>query len=117
MPALLQHVRQFVRQHDLMRPGTRVVCAVSGGSDSVALAHLLATLDAAGEATFAGCAHLNHQLRATADRDEQFCRELADRLNRPILVAREDVAARARRQEQSLESAAHEVRYEFYARA
>jgi tRNA(Ile)-lysidine synthase len=114
---LLFRVRRFVRQHDLMRPGARVVCALSGGSDSVALAHILAELDAAGESTFAGCAHMNHQLRSTAPRDEQFSRDVADRLGRPIFVEREDVAARARRQKQSLENAAHAARYEFYARA
>ena len=114
---LLQRVRRFVRQHDLIRPGTRVVCALSGGSDSVALAHILAELDAANEAKLVGFVHLNHQLRATADRDEQFCRELAEQLHRPLTVDREDVAARARTDRQSIEVAARSARYAAFARA
>ena len=117
MPVLLQRVRRFVRDHDLMRPDTRVVCAVSGGSDSVALAAILDELQRAGEVCFVGLAHLNHQLRPAAGRDEQCCRDLADRLQRPILVERADVGARAARDGRSLETAAHDARYELYARA
>jgi tRNA(Ile)-lysidine synthase len=113
---VLSKVRRFVREHDLIRPGARVVCAVSGGSDSVALAHILAEFVAAGDATLVGLAHLNHQLRAAADRDESFCRQLADRLATPIVVERDDVRSRADRDGRSLEDAAHAARYEFFAR-
>ena len=67
---LLQRVRQFVRQHALFRAETRVVVALSGGSDSVALALILRELDASGEVRLAGAAHFNHQLRDEAQRDE-----------------------------------------------
>ena len=115
--SVISKVRRFIRQHDLMRSHTRVVCAVSGGSDSVALAALLEELHGAGAATFAGLVHLNHQLRSTAERDEQACRDLADRLQRPILVERADVSGRARRERQSVEAAAHDERYALFARA
>ena len=100
-----------------MRSGTRVVCALSGGSDSAALACILGELHEAGELQFVGIAHLNHQLRASADRDERFCRELADRLARPVRVERADIRARAAAQRRSLEVAAHDERYEMFARA
>src|SRR5581483_925670 len=117
MPAILSRVRRFIRQHDLMQSATRVVCALSGGSDSVALAYVLDALHDAGELQWVGVTHLNHQLRATSDRDEAFCRALADGLRRPILVAREDVAARAARDARSIETAAHDARYALFARA
>ena len=75
---LLARIRRFVREHDLMRSDTRVVVALSGGADSVALAHLVRELDAAGEVRAAGAAHFNHQLRATAERDERFSVGLAE---------------------------------------
>ena len=114
---LLDRVRQFIRDHDLIRAETRVVGALSGGSDSVALAALLRALDAHGELQFAGVAHFNHQLRPTADRDEHLAVSMAAALDVPILVDREDVAARARADHQSIEDAAHRARYAFFERA
>ena len=61
--ALIARVRRFVAQHQLAERGTRVVVALSGGSDSVALAHIVRELDAAGELQAAGLVHFNHQLR------------------------------------------------------
>ena len=77
---LIDVVRRSIREHALAPSGTRVVVAVSGGSDSVALAHLLRELADAGELHVAGVAHFNHQLRETADRDERFVREAAETL-------------------------------------
>ena len=114
---LLARVRQFVRHHDLARPATRVVVALSGGSDSVALAHLLRELAGAGELQVVGVAHFNHQLRPSADADERFTRAAADSLGWPIFCDREDVAARARRERRSIENAAHAARHAFFERA
>ncbi|HZP47631.1 MAG TPA: tRNA lysidine(34) synthetase TilS [Vicinamibacterales bacterium] len=114
---LLARVRRFIRQHDLLRPEARVVCALSGGSDSVALARILDALHRSGELRFVGLAHLNHQLRPTADRDEQVSREIAARLALPIVVAREDVAARAASERCSIEVAAHDARCALFAHA
>jgi tRNA(Ile)-lysidine synthase len=117
MPAILHRVRRFIRQHDLMRSDTRVVSALSGGSDSVALARLLAALHDRGELDFVGLVHINHQLRPAADRDEEFCRALAAQLGRPMVVHRADVAVRAARDAQSIEAAAHDARYAAYDQA
>ena len=111
---LLSRVLQFVRQHDLMRAETRVVAAVSGGSDSVALAHLLCALADAGELCLAGVVHFNHQLRPSAGDDEAFASRVAASLDRPFLAGRDDVRARAARHRQSIEVAARAARYEFF---
>ncbi|MBI4486480.1 MAG: tRNA lysidine(34) synthetase TilS, partial [Acidobacteria bacterium] len=114
---LLSRVRQFVRQHALADASTRVVVALSGGSDSVALAHVLRELTGAGELQVVGVAHFNHQLRPSADTDERFTRAAAESLGWPIFCDREDVAARARRERRSIEHAAHAARHAFFERA
>ena len=75
--ALAARVLDTIRRHALLRRGERVLVALSGGSDSVALLLLLRELASAGELTVAGVAHLNHGLRDAANEDEQFCRALA----------------------------------------
>jgi tRNA(Ile)-lysidine synthase len=114
---LLQRVRQFVRQNALFQADTRVVAALSGGSDSVALAILLHELDASGDVRFVGAAHLNHQLRREAERDELFSASVARSLSVPFVAEREDVMARARRGKTSIEDAARAARYDFFERA
>jgi tRNA(Ile)-lysidine synthase len=117
MTSLASRVLAAIRRHDLIAPGQAVVAAVSGGADSVALTHLLVELSRAGAFDLAGLAHLNHQLRGTAsDRDEAFCRRLADGCGVPFDVERVDVAAAARRG-RSIEEAAREARYAFLERA
>jgi len=117
MNAVLDRVRQFVGQHDLIGPDTRVLAAVSGGSDSIALVHILRDLAAAGELCLVGLAHFNHQLRSAADADEQFAAGVAASLGLPLAVDREDVAARAKRERRSVEDAARAARHEFFERA
>jgi tRNA(Ile)-lysidine synthase len=117
MPQLLDRVRRTIRRYGLAAPGTRVLAALSGGSDSVALASLLAELDAAGDLRLVVLAHFNHQLRASADRDERFCREMAATLGRPLAAGRADVRELAAREHRSIEDAARTARHAFFEQA
>lgn len=113
---VLDRARLTIREHHLATPDARIVAALSGGSDSVALCLVLKALHEAGELRLIAAAHFNHQLRPGADADEAFCREFADSLGLPFVADREDVAARARRQRQSIEVSARAARYAFFER-
>jgi tRNA(Ile)-lysidine synthase len=114
---VLDRVRQTIRRHDLARRESRVIVALSGGSDSMALAHLLLELERAGELSVRGVAHLNHQLRPEADADERFCAEAARAVGRTLFVDRVDVKRLAVDEHRSIEDAARVARYTFLARA
>lgn len=114
---LHQHVRKTIERHALCPAGSRVIIGLSGGSDSVALLFLLRDLADNGGFTIAGLAHVNHQLRTTAHRDEAFCRQLAGRLNLRIVVKNEDVKGYARGRNLSVEDAARRIRYDFMEQA
>lgn len=115
---LSARVLQTLRRRSLMAPGGRVVAALSGGPDSVALVHLLRELDADGHLTLAGLAHFNHQLRGSdSDADEAFSRAMAADLGLPFDCESADVRAAARDHGRSLEDTARLLRYAFLAAA
>jgi len=92
---------------------SKLVVAVSGGSDSVALLWALWRARVAGlHRLDLVVAHINHQLRGLeSEVDEQFVRSLAQGWDLPIIVDRIDTAAYAREHRLSIETAAREVRY------
>jgi tRNA(Ile)-lysidine synthase len=114
---LLQRIRRYAGEHHLFGSSTRVLAAVSGGPDSVALLHLLVEFHARGELVLVGVCHFNHQLRTSARGDQRFTTELSRTLGLACLSEEADVAARARAAGQSIERAAHDSRHEFFERA
>lgn len=93
-----------------------MLVGLSGGSDSVALTHLLMELADHGEFAVVGLAHLNHQLRSSADRDEAFCRQFAEGRGLAIAVEAVDAGGYARSHGLSVEDAARRLRYAFFDR-
>ena len=113
-----QRTLETLRRHALLHDGDRVLVALSGGADSVALLFVLRELEADGVLAIAGVAHLNHQLRgAASDADEAFAEALAVRLGLPFVSERIDVGAIARDGKRSIEDAARSARYAFLERA
>jgi tRNA(Ile)-lysidine synthase len=118
MERLLERVRHYAARHSLWTEGTRVIAAVSGGSDSVALAFLLRDLAARDELVFAGLAHLNHHVRgADADADAAFCRALAGRLGVAAVIGDADVPGDAKTHQVSIEVAGRHARQRFFQEA
>jgi tRNA(Ile)-lysidine synthase len=88
----------------------RLLLAISGGLDSVVLAHLveLSGFDF-------GIAHVNFQLRGSeSDRDEQFVFQLAKRYNKPFLLKKFETEAIAQKEKQSIQLAARNLRYTWF---
>lgn len=117
--ALLDQVIEFFGRHGLEHtPG---LIAVSGGPDSVALAHVAATAHWQVRIALTGLAHLNHQLRGnSSDADEEFVRGLPAQWQMPgltCLAGRVDVARRANETGDNLENAARQARYAWLAEA
>ena len=99
-----------LRRYDMVKPGDTVVCAVSGGADSMALLWAMCLLKEKLEIRIEA-AHFNHGLRgAESDRDEAFVREFCDRYDIPLHVG----SAQVRPGKKGLEAAAREARYAYF---
>ena len=100
-----------LRKYDMVRPGDKLFCAVSGGADSMALLWGLYLLRQKLGITL--CAvHFNHHLRREeSDRDEQFVRSFCDRFDIPLTVGDGHITPGKK----GLEAAAREARYAFFA--
>jgi tRNA(Ile)-lysidine synthase len=111
---ILRTVRAAIERHGMFAEGDRVLVAVSGGADSVALVHLLHAL--AGEyAIKLAVAHLNHSLRGSeSDRDAEFVAALTRGFDLPFFLEKKDVPALQRHWRLSPEEAARRARYEFF---
>ena len=99
----------FAKGYDMLQPGDKVVCALSGGADSVAMTFALYLLkDTLGITQEA--AHYNHRLRGEeADRDEAFVKDFCSRYDIPLHLG----AGAVESGEKGLEAAAREARYAF----
>ena len=103
------------RWHMLPPEGGVLLCAVSGGRDSVCLLHYLASIAPKHGFTVAA-AHLNHQMRPEAQRDEDFVRELCRTLNVPFYTEAAPVYEMAERWCLGVEETGRRLRYDFFLR-
>ncbi len=116
--AFVRRVGEFADSASLIPPQTCVLVGVSGGADSVALLTILHELAASdGRDWRLAVAHLNHGLRDNAAADEQFVRELAEKLALPCYVEHRDIAGEAKSSGKTIEEAGRDARLDFFARA
>ena len=95
-------------------PSARYLIGVSGGCDSVALLHWLTNL---GYKKLIVC-HLNHQLRGrSSDADARFVEKLAKKYQVDFELGAANVPVLAKKKKMSIETAAREARYSFFAKA
>ena len=91
--SLTERVAGVIEQRDMATVDTPVLLMVSGGSDSTALAYVVADLVAARRLGAVAMLHVNHKLRGGAsDGDARFVSELANSLGFPLFMCDIDVA-------------------------
>lgn len=101
----------FDKRHGLLPRGARVLAGVSGGPDSVALAHWLSVL-ARRRGLDVALLHVHHGLRGReADADARFVVALGKKLGLPTTVVKVDVKKLAEKRGQGLEDAGRAARY------
>ncbi len=106
---MLNKLTGFIRKYKMVQPGDTVICAVSGGADSVALLFGLYLLKEKLEIRLEA-AHFNHHLRGEEScRDAAFVREFCDRYDIPLHTGEAEVKAGKK----GLEAAARDARYAF----
>lgn len=108
-----KYKQQFIRfrdEHTLFRDNDRLLLAVSGGVDSVAMGWLFHEL-----AQPFGVVHCNFKLRKDAsDNDEAFVRSLALQWQVPFFTRSFSTASFAEQEGVSIQMAARELRYQYF---
>lgn len=99
----------FLRQQDMVSPGDTLICAISGGADSVAMTFAFYLLkDQLGIQLEA--AHFNHHLRgAESDRDQKFVEDFCAGYGIPLHLGGGTITPGKK----GLEAAARDARYAF----
>lgn len=106
---MLSKLQSFLRQQEMLRSGDTLICAVSGGTDSVAMLFAFYLLKEKLGITLEA-AHFNHHLRGEeSDRDEAFVRDFCQRYDIPLHVGSGVVTPGKK----GLEAAARDARYAF----
>jgi tRNA(Ile)-lysidine synthase len=117
LPPILSRVMGTSRRHAMIEPCDHIGVAVSGGIDSVVLLDILASLREELAVTLT-VLHLNHGIRGEeAARDQRFVQELSAQYALPYLGQEVDAPAYRKENSLSLQEAARELRYRFFAEA
>lgn len=107
---MVSSFKQYIEQHHLIKAGQRILIAVSGGIDSIALFHLLRL-----SGYTISIAHCNFQLRGKeSDDDESFVKFLASEYDVPFFSNHFNTLQYAEDHQLSIQMAARELRFQWF---
>jgi tRNA(Ile)-lysidine synthase len=110
---MVDKVLSTIERYDMLKRGTTVVAALSGGADSMALLFILSKLEVEYGFNLIA-AHINHGLRGEeADRDESFVREYCSKNGIVLEVGRVDLRQEASSTGEGEEECGRRIRYAF----
>ena len=111
---IYETVINFIKKHNLIENNSKLLIALSGGPDSVFALHFFHQFKNKYKAELIA-AHVNHNLRGNdSEQDQIFCEKICNELKIPIFIKSVDVEKFARKNNQSIEEAARNLRYNFF---
>lgn len=111
---LYEKVKCTIAEHSMLEKGDTVICAVSGGADSMCLLTVMSKIAKEMDLTVVA-ANLNHSLRgAEGDGDSQYVETICEIKGIPFYGKRTDIASVAKAEGKSVEEAGREERYKFF---
>lgn len=109
---LAKRMEETISEHHLIEKGSACLLMISGGSDSTALAYLMARLRDSGVIPAIAILHVDHKLRGRDSTDDAlFVRGLAEKLDIPFYLCEIDIKAEASRTNENIEAVARRERY------
>lgn len=109
---MLDIVKGWIASSDLIRPGSRILAACSGGPDSLALVHMLNSLKEEYPFSLA-VAHVNHMFRPEAAEEAEYVAAFSAGLGLACHVTSIHVAAYAAANKLSSQQASRLLRYQY----
>ena len=112
-----QKVFETIKKYNLINQTDKLILAVSGGPDSIAMLDILYNLKLENELMknidFIVC-HVNHMIRKEADEDEKFVKNFCTKINIPFFSKKINIPEISKIEKKGLEETARIERYKFF---
>lgn len=110
---MIDKIREYVGQQNMLQTGDSVVMGVSGGADSVAMLLAFSALQKEYELSLY-VVHVNHGIRKEASLDADYVRELCESYGLPFYLFEANVESMAKEQKKTVEEMGREYRYQCF---
>ena len=112
---MIEQVIKTIKKYNLIKQNDKIVCAVSGGPDSICMLDILRRIKEENKINFdIIVCHINHMIRVEATADEQYVENYCKKYQIPFFAKRVDVKKIAESNKQGTEEAGRKVRYDFF---